>query len=88
MLGDAVDTIIKLNHEDRPKLKHPQTPSWLPLKLAFVGYPFSGKKQQAGLLKELYGLNVFCMDELIESAINFAKANPRPIDEANAHAAE
>ena len=79
MLGDAIETIIKLNHEDRPKLKHPQTPNWLPLKLAFVGYPFSGKKCQAELLKEKYGLNVFCMDELIDSAIRFAKMNPKPI---------
>lgn len=44
LLGDAIEQIIKINHEDRPKLKHPQTPNWLPLKLALVGYPFSGKK--------------------------------------------
>lgn len=79
-MGDAIEQIIKLNHEDRPKLKHPQTPNWLPLKLALVGYPFSGKKSQAAQIQEKYNLNVFVMDELINEAISFAKMNPSPIE--------
>lgn len=75
LLGDAIEKIIKLNKADRPKLKHPQTPHWLPLKLAMVGYPFSGKKEQALLLKQKFGLDVFIMEDLINEAIQFANDN-------------
>ena len=42
LLGDVIDQLIKLNIEERAKLKHPQIPNWLSLKLCLVGYPFSG----------------------------------------------
>lgn len=80
LLGDAIERIIKLNHDDRPKLKHPQTPNWLTIKAALVGYPFSGKKKQAELVKNKFGLDVFIMDELINEAIEFARAHPDPIE--------
>lgn len=47
LLGDCLEQIIKLNHDARSRLKHPQTPNWLSLKLCIVGYPFAGKKSTA-----------------------------------------
>lgn len=80
LLGDAIETIIKLNHEDRPPLKHPQNPNWLPYKLAFVGYPFAGKKSQARAIAGQYGLDVFMMEELISEALEFYHNNTEPIE--------
>ena len=45
LLGDALEEIIKINFAERAKLKHPQTPNWLSVKLCLMGYPFSGKKE-------------------------------------------
>jgi len=57
-----------LNYEARSRLKHPQTPNWLALKLCLVGYPFAGKKVSADFIKEKYGLDVFQMESLIDEA--------------------
>lgn len=78
LLGDALEQIIKINYEERARLKHPQTPNWLPFKLCFVGYPFSGKSSQAQFIKDKYGLDVFNMEELVHEAIEFAENNPEP----------
>lgn len=55
------------------------TPSWLNLKLCLVGYPFAGKKVQADLIKERFGLDTFQMEELVNEAIAFSEANSEPI---------
>jgi len=71
IFGDVIDQLIKLHYPSRPDTKHPPTPNWLALKVCLVGYPFSGKKTQAALIKEKYGLDVFIMEELIQEAIEF-----------------
>lgn len=43
-VGDAVETIISLNHEARGRQLRPKNPHYLNLKLCFVGYAFAGKK--------------------------------------------
>lgn len=78
-LGDAVEQIICLNHEQRSSIKKPQNPHHLPLKLAIVGLPFAGKRTQADLLAEKYNLNVYKMEELVELAIEFADVHTEPI---------
>ena len=65
LLGDAIEQIIKLNFEERARLKHPQTPNWMPLKLSLVGYPFAGKKLQSEMLREKYGVDVYQIDLLV-----------------------
>ena len=62
LLGDCLEQIIKLNHDARSRLKHPQTPNWLALKLCLVGYPFSGMGSAAKYIKQAYGLDVFHME--------------------------
>lgn len=47
ILGDAIENIININFEDRPKYKRPKVPHYLTLKLCLVGYSFSGKNTQA-----------------------------------------
>lgn len=79
LLGDALEQIIMINYAERAKLKHPQTPSWLSVKLCLVGYPFAGKKEQAELIRKKYGLDVFDMETLVQEAIKFAENNPEPI---------
>ena len=68
VLGDALEQIIKLNYEARSRLKHPQTPNWVTLKLCLVGYPFAGKNTSADFIKTKYGLEVFQMEGLIDEA--------------------
>jgi adenylate kinase family enzyme len=71
IFGDVIDQLIKLHYPSRPDLKHPPTPNWLALKLCLVGYPFSGKKTQAAMIKEKYGLDVFIMEDLVNEAMEF-----------------
>ena len=71
IFGDVIDQLVKLHYPSRPDLKHPPTPNWLALKICLVGYPFSGKKTQAALIKEKYGLDVFIMEDLINEAMEF-----------------
>ena len=78
-MGDAVEQIICLNHEARSALKKPKNPHYLPLKLALVGLPFSGKRTQADQLADKYNLNVYKMEELVELAMEFADTHPDPI---------
>jgi hypothetical protein len=68
ILGDALEQIIKLNYEARSKLRHPQTPNWVGLKLCLVGYPFAGKKSSSEFIREKFGLDVFHMEHLIDEA--------------------
>ena len=79
LLGDALEQIIKINYAERSKLKHPKNPNWLSVKLCLVGYPFSGKKEQAELIRRKYNLDVFVMETLVQEAIDFAAENPEPI---------
>lgn len=65
LLGDAIEQIIKINYEARTKNKVPRTPNHLQLKLCMIGYPFSGKKTQAKLIKEKYGIDVYDMGSLV-----------------------
>lgn len=67
-MGDALEQVIKLNYEARSRLKHPQTPNWVTLKLCLVGYPFAGKKSSSEFIREKYGLDVFHMENLLEEA--------------------
>ena len=71
IFGDVIDQLIRLHYPPRPDLKHPPTPNWLALKLCIVGYPFAGKKTQAQLIKEKYGLDVFNMEDLINEAMEY-----------------
>ena len=80
LLGDALEQIIKINFAERAKLKHPQTPNWLSTKICLVGYPFSGKKEQAEIIRKKYNLDVFIMETLVTEAIEFAASNPQPIE--------
>jgi len=73
-----------LNYEARSKLKHPQTPNWLALKLCLVGYPFAGKKVSADYIKENYGLDIFQMEILIEEARAAANETPAKKEEVEA----
>ena len=70
-----------MNYEARSKLKHPQTPNWLALKLCLVGYPFAGKKVSADYIKENYGLDIFQMEILIEEARAAANETPAKKEE-------
>ena len=79
LLGDAIEEIIKINFAERARLKHPQNPNWLPLKLCLVGYPFAGKKAQSEMIRAKYGLDVYCMESLVHEALRFAEDNPEPI---------
>ena len=65
MLGDALEQIIKINFEERSKLKHPMNPNWLSTKICLVGYPFAGKKEQASMMREKFNLDVFVMESLV-----------------------
>jgi hypothetical protein len=65
ILGDAIEEIIKINYEQRSRLKHPQNPNWLPLKICLSGYPFAGKSTQADMIKLKYGLDIYSMDSLL-----------------------
>ena len=55
-LGDALEQVIALNFEARAPYKRPPMPQHLSLKLCFIGYAFAGKKTQANILNELYGV--------------------------------
>ena len=65
LLGDALEQIIKINFDERAKLKHPQNPNWLNVKICLAGYPFAGKKEQAELIREKFNLDVYAMDVLV-----------------------
>lgn len=85
LLGDALQQIIHINFEERARLKHPQTASYLPLKICLAGYPFAGKKTQAAFIAKKFGLQVFQMDELVKEAIEFSDAYPNEIYEDPEH---
>jgi hypothetical protein len=85
IFGDVIDQLIKLYYPPRADLKHPPTPNHLALKLCLIGYPFAGKKTQAQLIKKFYGLDVYCMDNLVQEAIDCKEPQftqlPKPIDD-------
>ena len=72
IFGDVIDTLIKIHYPERPSLKHPATPNWLALKVCLTGYPFAGKKSQAALVKERFGLDTYFMEELVQEALTQA----------------
>jgi hypothetical protein len=79
-LGDAIEQIIQLNFNARANQKRPQMPQYLNLKLCFIGYAFAGKKTQAKMLQDTYGLQTYQMSDLVSEAVNFYESNPNPID--------
>lgn len=83
-----IDQLIKLYYPPRPNLKHPPTPNYLSLKVCLAGYPFAGKKTQAELIREKYGLNVFVMEELINEAMNYNAADHKTADSEAAETPE
>ena len=80
LLGDAIEQIIKINFAERARLKHPQNPNWLSVKICLAGYPFSGKKEQAERISKQYNLDIFVMEMLVQEAIDFSVANPNEIE--------
>ena len=80
LLGDAIEQIIKINFAERARLKHPQNPNWLSVKICLAGYPFSGKKEQAERISKKYNLDIFVMEMLVQEAIDFSVANPNEIE--------
>ena len=80
LLGDAIEQIIKINFAERARLKHPQNPNWLSVKICLAGYPFAGKKEQAERLSKKFNLDIFVMEALVQEAIDFAVAHPEPIE--------
>lgn len=80
ILGDVIDTLIKIHYPERSSLKHPATPNWLALKICFTGYPFAGKKTQAAQVKERFGLDAYFMDDLVQEALSHA-SNFNPEEE-------
>lgn len=85
IFGDVIDQLIKLYYPPRADLRHPATPNHLALKLCLIGYPFAGKKTQAQLIKQKFGLDVYCMDELVQEAIALKDPQfpqiPKPIED-------
>jgi hypothetical protein len=79
-LGDAIEQIIQLNFNARANQKRPQMPQYLNLKLCFIGYAFAGKKTQAKMLQDSYGLQTYQMSDLVSEAVNFYESNPNPIE--------
>jgi hypothetical protein len=79
-LGDAIEQIIQLNFNARANQKRPQMPQYLNLKLCFIGYAFAGKKTQAKMLQDNYGLQTYQMSDLVSEAVNFYESNPNPIE--------
>jgi hypothetical protein len=79
-LGDAIEQIIQLNFNARANQKRPQMPQYLNLKLCFIGYAFAGKKTQAKMLQDTYGLQTYQMSDLVSEAVNFYESNPNPIE--------
>lgn len=75
IFGDVIEQLIKLYYPQRADLKHPATPNHLALKMCLIGYPFAGKKTQAQIIKQKYGLDVYSMDELVQEAIALQDAN-------------
>ena len=59
-------------------------PSELPLKLAILGRPFSGKKTIASMLVEKHGgdknIRIFNMDDIFKEALDYI--TPKKVDEA------
>ena len=55
-------------------------PQHLNLKLAFIGYAFAGKKTQASVIQELYGLQTYQMSDLVTEALSYFEANPNPVE--------
>lgn len=55
-------------------------PQYLNLKLCFIGYAFAGKKTQAKMLQDNYGLQTYQMSDLVSEAVNFYESNPNPIE--------
>ena len=79
-LGDAIEQVIQLNFEARANQKRPQMPQYLNLKLCFIGYAFAGKKTQAKMLQESYGLQTYQMSDLVSEAVSFYEVHPNPIE--------
>lgn len=54
----------------------PKMPQNLALKVAFIGYSFAGKKTQSALLAELYGLQTYKLNDIVDEALSYFEAHP------------
>ena len=68
-LGDAIESVIDLNFVN-PSSEElvPDIPHHLPIKIALIGYPFSGKMTHCRLLAEKYGLDMIEPKKLVLAA--------------------
>lgn len=71
--GDILQKIIDINMKEKPLEEIKQLPTYLKLKLAIIGLEFGGRKTQAKIMSEKYGLKAIIISELIEEAIYEAK---------------
>jgi hypothetical protein len=69
LLGDAIETIIKINFPEEKEKTPPKVPNHLSLKVCVVGRAFSGKKTQSEKLKKEFGLNLYSMEDLVHEAL-------------------
>jgi hypothetical protein len=53
-------------------------PQYLNLKLCFIGYSFAGKKTQANMLRDVYGLQTYQLNDLVDEALTFFEENTKP----------
>ena len=72
-----------MNFDARAMYKRPKMPQHLNLKLAFIGYAFAGKKTQATLLSEFYGLQTYQLNDLVSEVLTYYEGHPEPIPAKN-----
>jgi CH-like domain in sperm protein len=65
--GDIVLNLIE-NFIENPAHEPANHVPDFPVKLAFIGYPYSGKKCQAGRLKSRYDIQIIDIKELVQNA--------------------
>ena len=79
-LGEAVERIINMNFDARENHKRPRVPSYLNLKMCFIGYAFAGKKTQANRLAEAFpDLDLYQLNDLVTQAVAYYESHPEPI---------
>lgn len=53
----------------------------IPLKLCFIGYPFSGRKTQAKLISEMYpNIKSYCLENIINNALSEYETITTPLE--------
>ena len=68
-LGDAIESVIDLNFVSPTSEELvPDIPNDLPIKIALIGFPFSGKMTHCRLLAEKYSLDIIETKKLVQEA--------------------